>query len=399
MRNFAITLGARFSGLTGPVGVVLAACLINAAGINLVWSILALYADSLGASTTVVGAILAGFSATRLVANVPTGHLTGRFGHRRVMAAGLVVLAAGSLAPLTSPTLVVLAVAVAVQGFGSAVFTTSALVAIAALSTADTRVRDMANFQGAQGVGLSVGPALGGLIAAWWGYEAAFVGQAAMAVVALAAVLRIETAQAAGPLRHAGGPPRHTPVRLAAIAGLGLMAFFAFGVRIAAVWILMPLLAQTRLGAGSGTAGLLLTAGAVATLTMLPVVSRAARAVGRGPIIAASTLVALAGLGTMAAAGSLAAMFAAAILMGISSALAMPTLSAYAVDMAAPGRLGQAMGMFRTATDLAIVVGPVIMGLLIDQLGFSQGGALACAGAVLVAANAVFAATVPTRRG
>src|SRR5258706_501080 len=72
---------------------------------------------------------------------------------------------------------------------------------------------------------------------------------------------------------------------------------------------------------------------------------------------------------------------------------AAPTLSAITADAAPPGQLGAAMGFMRTLTDLGIVSGPILTGIVVDRMGYGYAGGLLAAAAVLAVATVVFAFT------
>ena len=177
-------------------------------------------------------------------------------------------------------------------------------------------------------------------------------------------------------------------------AAVGLMTFALLATRVATAWLIMPLLAQARWGASAGEVGLILTAGALATSATLPVVPRLSRKFGRGTAIAGSTAMVLAGLWFVGTAATIVGMTFGSLLLGIANALGIPALSAYAVDLTPPGRLGAAMGLLRMATDGGVVFGPIVLGLMVDQLGLGYGGALVWAGAWLLACNTAFAAAM-----
>src|SRR5260221_399859 len=68
-----------------------------------------------------------------------------------------------------------------------------------------------------------------------------------------------------------------------------------------------------------------------------------------------------------------------------------PPLSGLPADAAPPGQLGAAMGFMRTLTDLGIVSGPILTGIVVDRMGYGYAGGLLAAAAVLAVATVVFA--------
>ena len=193
-------------------------------------------------STATVGLLVAAFSAARLLVNVPAGQLSTKFGYARVMSVGLAVLAAGSVLPYATADIAVLALGVVVQGLGSSLFSTSVLVAIAALSTPESRVRDMSTYQGAQVVGVALGPALGGMVASLWGYPATFLWQAGLALAALAAVVAVRRRIPSAPQTAPGAAAvPGAAIPMGPFAAVGLMTFALLATRVATAWLIMPL--------------------------------------------------------------------------------------------------------------------------------------------------------------
>src|SRR6185312_17569370 len=109
-----------------------------------------------------------------------------RFGRYPVMILGLVLLAAASFVASRLTQLAPLTLCLLVQGVGCSMYVTAALSAIADLSTPESRIGDMAAYQGASSIAIAVGPGAGGLAAAAWGYAAPFVLQGVLAVSAIA---------------------------------------------------------------------------------------------------------------------------------------------------------------------------------------------------------------------
>ncbi|WP_051950682.1 MFS transporter [Actinacidiphila yeochonensis] len=119
------------------------------------------------------------------------GSLADLFGHRRLYAIGLAVFALASLAAALSPNAAALITARAVQGVGgAAMFATSAgLVA----ATYQGRDRGMAfGVWGAvNGAAAALGPVLGGLLTQGIGWQAIFLVNLPIAVVAVVLTLRV----------------------------------------------------------------------------------------------------------------------------------------------------------------------------------------------------------------
>ena len=109
---------------------------------------------------------------------------------------------------------------------------------------------------------------------------------------------------------------------------------------------------------------------------------------GRKPLIVAGMLVQAAALGLLAlSGGEVVTAAAAAVLLGVGTALVYPTLIAAISDAVTPVARAPIVGVYRFWRDMGYVFGGLIAGLTADALGFS--GAIALVGA-LTAASAIW---------
>src|SRR5215469_8006204 len=196
-------------GSAGPPLGLLMGMFFTYVGIGMVWSILTVYATSLGASSATAGATISAFGASRPVISIPAGMISERWARIRVMLVGLLLVAGASFIALSVHSMVTLISCLVLQGVGSACYGTAALSAVTDRGTPVTRVRDMAAYQTATQIGLSIGPGLGGLSAAAWGYGTPFACQGIMALIAFVAVTRMPADKITKPqkeqLASAGG--------------------------------------------------------------------------------------------------------------------------------------------------------------------------------------------------
>jgi len=377
-------------GASGPPLGLLMGMFFTYIGIGMVWSILTVYATSLGASAATAGATISAFGASRLFVSVPAGMISERFGRVRVMVFGLALVAAASFIALAVHSMATLLGCLVLQGVGSACYGTAALSAVTDRGTPQTRVRDMAAYQTATQIGLSLGPGLGGFAAALWGYGAPFACQGAMALVALLAVMRIpreRKAKAGGDgVRRGGG----IFALIAGVAGLSYALFFG---RVASSWILMPLIAHNLMGLGIGTVGALLTASSIANLTILRFIAILVRQFGRGVTMLGSTVTVLAALSVLAFAHTEAMLWVFTILIGAGMGVSTALVTSYAADAAPEGRVGAVMGSMRMTTDLGAITGPILAGFCVDQAWLGVSGGIGLCGAMIVLTAGIFFAT------
>ena len=385
-----LLLAAR-SALRSPRLAILFVVFLVTAGMGMVWSTLAVFATTIGASTAMVGLLIAAFGGARLIVNLPAGMASERFGRHRIMLLGLALLALASIAATGVTLFPALLVCLLFQGVGCSMFVTAALAAVADLGTPESRIRDMASYQAASSIGISVGPGMGGLSAAAWGHAAPFVLQSIFAVLA---VLMVSATAPKGGVRGGGarttqaGPRGALDRRL--IGGVAVLTYGALFARVSATWVLLPLVAQVTLGMTIAEIGFVLTAGAVANLLVLPLVNPATRRFGRLALTMGSAAATIVSVLLLAGAHAPLVGWVSACLLAASSGITMPLLAAYAIDAAPAGAVGAAMGMLRTMTDLGIVTGPVVVGLIVDRLGMGYAGGLWFTALVLAVSAGLF---------
>lgn len=373
--------------------VISVSTVIVMAGQGVVAPILPLFAESFGVSAAVIGLSLSVFGAARLLLNVPLGIVADRWGRRPVLIAGPVVTAASMLGAATSPDILAFLLWRFVGGAGSAMYMTGAQIYVADISTGANRGRNIATNQGALLLGVSVGPAVGGIVAEAFGFRAPFyvVGGTTL-LAAVHAWLRLpETRPAAGPGVAAPSQRTRPALRLLGsrdFAAVSFVCFVLFLARTAGQQALMPLHATDELGVSPGGLGLAFTVIALLNLAALAPSAIISDRFGRKWAIVPSGCVAAAGLILVAVSANETHFLAAAGLFGIGLSMAGPAPAAYAADIAPPQLRGLALGIFRSVGDLGATIGPTVMGGLADATSAATG--LVVTGVLFAGASILF---------
>src|SRR4051812_43065835 len=128
-------------------------------------------AGELGASTAQLQWVVDAFVLVLAGLLLPAGAVADRLGRRPVLVAGIAVFTLGSLGAAYSGTTSWLIVARAVMGVGAAVIMTVPLAVLPSLFAADERPKAVATITVALGLGLPLGPIVGGWLLEhlWWG--------------------------------------------------------------------------------------------------------------------------------------------------------------------------------------------------------------------------------------
>ena len=235
-------------------------------------------------SITTVAWVLTTYNIVLGAAAVPAAHLARRR-PAVVCAAGLIVFSGASLACGLAPSFAVLLAGRCVQAVGGAAVVAAALDLLSAVSASES---DAAHTWAAAGViGAALGPAAGGVLTQLLGWESIFLVQAPLLLVPLAALPALRSCR--GTSATSGRP--HVAANLALLFASAALsaALFLLVILLVNGWNLHPAVAGVvatvmpaaaiTVARGSrapgGTAlragtGLLLTAGGLASLGVLP---------------------------------------------------------------------------------------------------------------------------------
>jgi MFS family permease len=161
-------------------------------------------------------------------------------------------------------------------------------------------------------------------------------------------------------------------------------------------WGLVPLFLQAH---GAGVAAIGLVAAAYPAVWSVTQIATGAwsDSVGRKPLIVGGMLLQALALGVLALSdGALAAATAAAVLLGLGTALVYPTLIAAISDAVTPVARAPVVGVYRFWRDAGYAVGAIIAGVVADALGY--GGAIAFVAALTAASGLWVLIDMPGRR-
>ncbi|MFY9633138.1 MAG: MFS transporter [Cellulosimicrobium cellulans] len=387
-------------GLPRDVKVMLAAAFLIALGFGLVAPVLPQFATTFDVGATAAAVIVSIFAFMRLLFAPAGGALIGRLGERPVYVAGLLIVAVSTAACAFAQDYVQLLVFRGLGGVGSVMFTVASMALVVRLAPPESRGRVSGAYASAFLIGNVLGPVVGGMLAGF-GLRVPFLCYAAALILA-AIVVQTQLSHTPSSARTSGG--QAPAMGFADALGDGayrsaLVSSFAngwatFGVRMATV----PLFAVAALGAGPEAAGLALAVFAAGNAAALTFSGRLADSLGRKPMLISGLLVA--GLATAAIGftSGLAWFLVASAVAGAGSGLLGPAQQAAVADVIGNERSGgKVLAAYQMTSDIGAIAGPVLVGVLADQLGY--GWAFGVTGGVLVAAAACWAVTrEPLRR-
>lgn len=184
------------------MAVLLAAVLVDMIGFGIVLPLLPFYAEAMGASPFMVTLIIASFSATQLAAAPIWGRVSDRRGRRPLIVAGLFASAVSYLIFGLAETLAVLLLSrVAAGAAGGTISVAQAYVADS--TEEENRAHGLGLIGAASGIGVMVGPAIGGYFSQWGLGVPGYVAAGLCAVNGLAALVYLPESRSEEERSHA----------------------------------------------------------------------------------------------------------------------------------------------------------------------------------------------------
>ena len=380
-------------------------------GQGVISPVLPLYAKEFGVGAALVGATISVFGLARILLNLPAGLLSDRFGYRLLLVGGPAITAIGSFLCAAAGDIWQLLAYRFVAGAGSALFMTGALILVMDISTPENRGRMLSLQLGSLLLGVSIGPAVGGLTAQLFGLRAPFVVVGLLAAASTVwAMKRIPQSGRAVPtsVDHVadGAPAGAASASLRSLfinpgfILISLVSFSIFFTRTGSRQTVLALMGSERLGLSAGALGGIFAMMALLNLMAIGPSGAWADHFGRKRVIVPSICVTVVALGLFAVTGGLWLFLVAAVLLGIGTGLGGPAPAAYAADVIPSGARGVGMGLFRTYSDIGFVAGPLLLGWIADATG-GFGWSLWLNAALLAASALLFGLfareTVPRR--
>jgi MFS family permease len=377
---------------------------VNQLGFGALIPVLPLYAQAFGVAASAIGTTIAVYGLARMLSAMPAGRLADALGRRRSMAIGGALCTLGNLWCALAGGFPEFVAARFVAGLGAGWVQSVGIIVLADISAPHQRGRMMSIYQGTFLFTVGIGPFPGGLLASHFGLAAPFASYAAASAAAgvLAWWVVPETRSFAHGERPAASPsttPFLRQMRLLlsdpGYAMVCLMGLANAVVRTGGLFNVVPLLAASRLGLGPGTIGGWLALGSLLGLAASYPAGVLADRHGRKPVIVPSALLTVLAFLVYCWAPSMAWFGVACVLWGVAAAVNGAAPAAYAADKAPPGMNAAAMSGYRMVSDVGYVIGPVLIGLLVDWRG-AEAGLLLAAG-LLGAVGLLFARYAPER--
>ena len=365
--------GQRASAVT-IVGIALASALVPLNS-TMIAVALPTLADEFDITTGHAGVLITVYLVAMLVGQPTAGRLADHIGARRLAIIAVVGFGLFSAAAMFTTTFAMLVTARA----GQAVFASALSPSIQALVRKVTNSENRGRAFGLQGsvigAGAGLGPVIGGLLLAGFGWRAIFAINLPIVVIVLVVLQRSVPATVDGRPAHANvdpateqipsnEPPLANPTFMAAFSTQALAVFAQY-----ALLLICPILLDVR-GWGTGAIGLALSALTLGMILMGPTGGRLADRWGRRrPVVlglAVSTVAVAASAAFGTAVGS-AVLIATLLAFGLGYGVASPGILTAGIEAAPEQRIGLAAGLLSMSRYVGSIVASILLTLVVSD--------------------------------
>lgn len=328
----------------------------------------------IGGSALALGASFSAQSIGRVITNIPAGALAEHLGHKRVIIAGGIGIAVFStLSGLASNVPVFLIFRLFIGIFSATTIVVANVVA-AEISTVDNRGRVLGMMHGVQLVVGIASPGIGGIIAEFVGLRVPFyVSGILVLVFAIWAVVRLpETRSERVPIgtddpeeRPLGSRDGFRLLRDSSFFVACVIGFSTFYLRGGATATLIPLFADEILLLSPAIIGVLfMGSSALHGFLVYPAGAMADR-YGRKIVVVPAGLIVGVALVFLPMTSTIGTFCIAFFVLHFAQGWGGQAPVAYVADLAPQGTRGVAIGLYRTAGDIAGFLGPLVSTALV----------------------------------
>ena len=356
--------------------------------------ILPTYAESLGASLSMVGAVIASYAIAQLLLRAPIGIWADFLGRRKpFVVAGLLFASIGALTMAFAPSPWFLFAGRAITGVAATTWVISS-VFFASYFPPERTVRAIGIISFVNSASMVAATSVGGQLAEVWGVESIFLIGAVLGV--LGALLLIPVAEPAVHRTHAFSLPNflrvatHPVVLMASL--MSVLVHFGGAATISS----FTLVYAQRAGASSAELGLVsaayLGSATLATLGAVYLVERRGYSLTilLGAAIMGSTLLVTPLL------TDLWPLVGLQIITGAGRGLVNTALMALSISAVPSVHRATAMGVYQALYSIGMLAGPILGGVAADGLGLASVFYVSGA-SVLLAGGLAFARRLPSR--
>jgi len=356
--------------------------LVDMLGFSLILPLLPYYAETFGATPTIVGLLVASYAAAQMIGAPLLGRFSDRFGRRPVLLISIFGTFVGFILLGVGGSLLILFISRMLDGLTGGNITV-AQAYITDVTDEKNRAKGLGMIGAAFGLGFILGPAAGGLLSTY-GYAVPSFVAAALALINLAAVFFFLPESLTAEKRAALSARPRTAFSLASLmtamrrprVGPLLHVRFFFGLAFAIFQSVFALYAQYRLNLDVRSTSFILTY--VGVLSVIVQGFGVGRLTGRFSdrnLIMGSVSIMAVSLLAWALTPNVPVLLLVLIPTAVSGGILNTVLSSALTKAVYPEEIGGTLGLAASVESVTRVLAPTVGGVLLQQAGTWAPGA------------------------
>jgi MFS transporter, DHA1 family, multidrug resistance protein len=340
-------------------------------GFGIIQPILPIFASDLKAAGFMLGLIFSGLSISKLIFNPLVGRLSDKWGRKIFIVTGLFAYTGVALSyTLVSTPHQLLFVRLA-AGIAFSMVMPVVVAYMGSMSPKGEESFYMANLNLFVGIGMAIGPVLGGVLADLYNKDMAFIGQAILLFVAFLITLFLLPKDTI--YRHTDqGVKRPFKVFFASNLMKGLaLASTVSAMAISGLFVFMPLLCKSLKFSNTEVGILIAVVMILAGFLQLPFGKLAGR-YNKVLFICVGGIIGAISMALLPECKNFWSFLAIGMMVAVGAAISAPAASGLIIEQCRGTGLGASVGMISSFQEAGLIAGPIVSGLIMDQFDLNS---------------------------
>jgi len=370
---------AQFLSTNKPFIVIWLALFIAIIGIAMVSPLLPVFAEEMGASGIWLGFAFSGFAISQIPLMPMVGRLSDRFSKKFFIWLGLLIYAVAAVGYFWSPSYHELVLFRILSGVGAAMVVPIAFSYVGELAPYGHEGRYMALFNIAMIAGFGIGPVLGGIIHDSLSTDATFISMGILSILGFFIILLFLPRRISSPIAIPDSGVTESRGSSSSLASMirdktvqGIVTLqLVFGLLFGTVLAFIGIWMTTVIGTSIAQVGIMVSARAILNGILAYPFGWLADRMNRVILASAGMLLVVIGTFAIPWIRSFAPLLGLFMVMGACESMAMPSVTAIAVEKGRSMGMGSVMGIFNMAMSLGLVIGSIAGGMIESSLGIA----------------------------